>query len=330
MTLSGNANHERQSPVSEQTPLVSVVMTSFNSARWLPRALESVLKQRTNFPIEIVIGDDCSEDETIAIAHSYRERHPEMIKVLDRTENVGIQRNYYETFEQCRGKYTAWLDADDYWTDPEKLTIQAETLEADSSINICCHFVRWVMSDGTIKRDKWPYIPAGRFGLEEILRSCFIASPSVMFRTGIHRKLPGWYFDLAPITDWPLWVLSALSGDIVLLDRVMADHVHTPGSVSTSKGSMFLLNIEVRFYDTIESVLPADWRRFVRAEKGKRYESIAYWVRKQGDFTASRQAALKAFCSPFFMDNVGGKSKALLAAVVREAEWRLRGGNAAD
>jgi glycosyltransferase involved in cell wall biosynthesis len=307
------------------TPLVSVAITAFNSAKWLPRALDSVFKQRTSFPIEIVIGDDCSQDTTVSVARSYQEQHPNVIKILERTKNVGIQRNYYETFEQCRGKFIAWLDADDYWTDPEKLQIQVETLEADPSIIVCCHFVRWVKSDGEIKRDKWPYMNAGRFGLEEILRSSFIPTPSVMFRSGIHRQLPAWYFDLAPITDWPLWVLSALSGDIVLLDRIMADYVHTPGSAFTSKGSMFLYENEVKFYDAIESVLPANWRRFVRAEKGKRYESIAYWVRKQGDFTVSRQAAFKAFSSPYLMDNIGSKTKTLLAALVRETEWRLRG-----
>jgi glycosyltransferase involved in cell wall biosynthesis len=321
---------ENLSPALSSTPLVSVAITAFNSADWLARALDSVLEQRTSFPFEITIGDDCSEDATIRIAHSYRERHPDVIKVLERAKNVGIQRNYYETFEQCRGKFIAWLDADDYWTNPVKLAIQVETLEADPSISVCCHYVRWITSDGMVKREKFPYMSPGRFGLEEILRSCFVPTPSVMFRNGIQRQLPAWYFDLAPITDWPIWVLSAMSGDIVLLDRVMADYVHTPGSASTSKGTMFLYNIEVRFYDAIESILPAKWRRFVRAEKGKRYEMIAYWIRKQGDFTASRQAAIKAFRSPYLMDNVGSKTKSLLAAAVREAEWRLRGSETAD
>jgi glycosyltransferase involved in cell wall biosynthesis len=130
------------------TPLVSVAITAYNSANWLARALDSVLQQRTNFPFEIVIGDDCSQDDTVSIANSYREKHPTIIKVLERTKNIGIQRNYYETFENCRGKFIAWLDADDYWTDPEKLAIQVETLEADPSINICCHFVRWIKPDG--------------------------------------------------------------------------------------------------------------------------------------------------------------------------------------
>ncbi len=82
-------------------------------------------------------------------------------------------------------------------------------------------------------------IAPGRYGLEEILHHNFVPSPSVMFRSGLHRQLPPWYFDIAPTTDWPLWVLAALSGDIVLLDRVMADYMLTPKSNFMSKGARF-------------------------------------------------------------------------------------------
>jgi glycosyltransferase involved in cell wall biosynthesis len=305
-------------------PVVSVAITTFNSSDWLSRALDSVIEQRTEFPIEIVIGDDCSQDETVTIAHSYQKQHPDMIKVLERSRNIGIQRNYFETFQQCRGKFIAWLDADDYWTDPEKLSIQVQTFESDPTINVCCHYVRLITGEGKVKLDKWPFLPAGRQGLEEILRSCFIPTPSAMFRNGIHRDLPPWYFDLAPITDWPIWVLAALTGKVVLLDRVMADYVRTPGSAGTSKGGIFWYGMDAKFYEKIESILPAKWHRLVGIEKGKRYELLAYWVRQQGDFTASRQAAFKAFCAPFLMDRLGSKTRALLAAVGRETEWRLR------
>ena len=306
-------------------PTVSVAMTAYNSEAWIARALESVLRQRTTFPIEIVIADDCSADSTLSIARNYGERNPQTIRVLERTRNLGIQRNYYETFEQCRGRYIAWLDADDCWTDPEKLAVQVEALESDPSISACCHFVRWVTKDGEVKREKYPTIPSGRYGLEEILRHNFVPSPSIVFRNGLQRELPAWYFDLAPTTDWPLWVLAASSGEIVLLDRVMADYMLTPGSSLTSKGDLAWYRTDARFYEHVESILPARWHRLARAEKGKRYESMAWLLRRQGEFAASREAALKAFRSPYFMDNVGSKTKALLAAIAREAQWRIRG-----
>ncbi len=311
---------------SRPAPLVSVAITAFNSANWLPRALDSVLKQQADFPIEIVIGDDCSQDATIGVAHSYRERHPDVVRVFERSENVGIQRNYYETFEHCRGKFIAWLDADDYWTDPAKLAVQVDALESDPSLSMCGHFVRWVTNAGEVEREKYPSIPPGRYGLAQIGHHNFLPSPSVMFRNGIHRGLPAWYFDLAPTTDWPIWVLAALSGDILLLDRVMADYTMTPGSSFTSKGALFWYEADARFYEHIESILPSKWHRLARAEKGKRYEDMAYALRKKGNFSESRAAAFKAFWAPRLMDRVGSKTKALIAAVVREAEWRLRGG----
>jgi glycosyltransferase involved in cell wall biosynthesis len=312
-------------PASTTTPLVSVSITTYNLEKWLPRALDSVLGQRRSFPIEIVIGDDCSQDASVQIARSYQERHPDVIRVLERERNVGIQRNTYETIDQCRGKFIAWLDADDYWTDPEKLSIQVEILESDPTIMVCGHYTREVTPDGQVNRERVTSIPPGRYGIDEILRHNLMTTAAVMFRSGIHRKLPAWYFELPSLSDWPIWVLAALAGDIVLIDRIMADCMPTPGGSFMSKSLVFRYTMVAEFYERVESVLPSKWHRLVRAEKGKQYESIAYFLRKQGDFAASRNAALKAFYSPALMDNFGSKTKALLASLVRETQWRLSG-----
>jgi len=298
-------------------PLVSVAITTFNLERWLARALDSVFAQETDFPFEIVISDDASTDGTLEVARSYRDRCPDVIRILERSKNAGMCRNYYDAFEHCRGKFIAWLDADDYWTDPRKLAIQVETLESDASIAACCHVVRWVWSDGEVKREIFPSIAPGRYGLAEILHHNFVPSPSVMFRSGLYRQLPAWYFELGTITDWPLWVLAALSGDIVLLDRVMADYMLTPKSNFMSKGAYFWHVQDARFYDHVESMVPSRWHRLVRSEKGKRHESAAYLLRQQGDFNGSREAAIKAFLSPFLRDNGRSKTKALLASLFR-------------
>jgi len=316
---------ETSDSVTGPTPTVSVSITAFNAEKWLPRAVDSVLRQQIDIPIEIVIADDCSQDSTLRIARGYQERNPGIVRVLERSRNLGIQRNTCETLNECSGKYIAWLDSDDYWTDPEKLAFQVRVLEAEPTASMCGHFVRWVTAEGEVKRERYPSLAAGRYGLEEVLHQNFLPTPSVVFRNGIQRGLPAWYFELESLSDWPIWVLAALSGEIVLLDRVMADYVLAPGSSMTSRGELFWRRMDAEFYEKIESVLPARWHRLVRAEKGRRYESMAYLLRKQGEFTASRVAALKAFRSPALQDNVGSKTKALLAATLREAQWRLRG-----
>jgi glycosyltransferase involved in cell wall biosynthesis len=111
-----------------------VAITTYNLEKWLPRALDSALMQRRDFPIEIVIGDDASTDGTLCIAQAYRDKHPDIIRVVERANNVGVQRNTYETLGACRGKYTACLDGDDYWTDPDKLRVQVEVLEPNPTL----------------------------------------------------------------------------------------------------------------------------------------------------------------------------------------------------
>ncbi|MDP9051299.1 MAG: glycosyltransferase [Acidobacteriota bacterium] len=320
------SSQEIETQIRNAPPLVSVSITTYNLEKWLPRALDSVLAQRTTFPFEIVIGDDGSQDDSVKVAQSYRERHPDVIRVLVRDKNVGIQRNTYDTLAACRGKYTAWLDADDYWTDLEKLAIQVETLESDPTISMCGHFTREVTVEGQINRPRvLSTLAPGRYGIDELLRHNLMTPASVMFRTGLHRQLPPWYFDLKSLSDWPLWVLATGSGDIVLLDRIMADCMLAPNSSFMSQSLVFRYQMVAQFYQHVESIVPSKWHRLVRAQKGTTFESIAYFLRQQGDFIASRKAAVKAFRSPALMDNLGSKSKALLASVVRESQWRLRG-----
>jgi glycosyltransferase involved in cell wall biosynthesis len=322
-------NLEEKLPTS-LLPKVSVAITSFNSASWLARALDSVLAQRTDFPIEIVIGDDCSQDDTINVAHSYQQKFPGKIVLIERAANVGIQRNYYETFDRCRGKYIAWLDADDYWTDPEKLAIQIAIMELNPSITLCGHYIRVVSPDGEIKQERSPSLSAGQYGLADVLHTCFLPSLSAVFRNGLHRQLPAWYFDLAPVTEWPIWVLAARSGKVVMLDRVMADYMHTPGSAAASKGYRFRAEMEAKFFERIESIVPTESHRLVHAEKGRRYESLAYFLRKERDFVAARKAAIKAFQSPALRDNLASKTKSIVASVICEMQWRFGGSKARD
>ncbi len=311
---------------TEGEPLVSVVITSYNSERWLGQALEGVLDQRTSFPVEVVLADDCSQDGTVAVARDYERRYPDLLRILDRDQNVGTQRNYYDAFERARGRYTAWLDADDYWTDPEKLEVQVQAMEQHADVAVCGHYVRWVTrgSNGEVKRERFPELPAGRHGLREILHRNFLPSPSVMFRSGLHRELPAWYFEVSPVTDWPLHIAGALRGDILLLDRIMADYTLNATSAFWGQGTQRWYQSDADFYNRLETTVPAQYKRLVRFEKGKRYEALAYHLRQAGDFAGSRRAAVKAFLAPAWNDDVRSKCKGLFAAVVREAQWRLR------
>ena len=110
-------------------PLVSVAMITYNHAPYIVQAIEGILQQETNFPIELVIGEDCSTDGTREIVFDYKKRHPDIIKIVTSDRNVGACKNTVRTERACRGKYIAFCEGDDYWHHPKKLQKQIDFLE---------------------------------------------------------------------------------------------------------------------------------------------------------------------------------------------------------
>ena len=128
------------------TPLVSICCLTYNHAPFVRQCLDGFLMQKTTFPIEILIHDDCSTDGTDAIIKEYTEKYPDIIKPLFETENKysnGYRGKMDITFNYSRaqGKYIASCEGDDYWTDPLKLQKQVDFMEANPEYSVCFHSV---------------------------------------------------------------------------------------------------------------------------------------------------------------------------------------------
>ena len=128
--------------------MVSVVILTYNHEPYIRQALNSVLKQKTTFRYEIVIGDDASQDNTASIIREYAEKFPSIFNIIIRDKNVGGSQNAYDLFMRARGKYIANLEGDDYWTDLYKLQHQVDFLENNENYIGCVHQCRWVDADG--------------------------------------------------------------------------------------------------------------------------------------------------------------------------------------
>ena len=111
-------------------PLVSVCMITYNHAPYIAQAIEGVLQQETDFPVELVIGEDCSTDGTREIVFDYQKRYPETIRVVTSETNVGMWANSRRTHVACRGKYMTFCEGDDQWHHPKKIKKQVEYLES--------------------------------------------------------------------------------------------------------------------------------------------------------------------------------------------------------
>ena len=117
-------------PPEMTAPLVSVHMITYNHAPYIAQAVEGVLQQKTNFPFELVIGEDCSTDGTREIVFEYQKKYPDIIRVITSDKNVGAKANGYRTMKACQGKYLAFCEGDDYWHHPHKLQKQADYMES--------------------------------------------------------------------------------------------------------------------------------------------------------------------------------------------------------
>ena len=128
------------------SPLVSICCLAYNHAPFIRKCLDGFLMQKTSFSIEILVHDDASTDGTDSIIREYAEKFPELIFPLYETENqfskgksavMDIEYNY----SRARGKYIAYCEGDDYWTDPLKLQKQVDFMESHPEYSVCFH--RW-------------------------------------------------------------------------------------------------------------------------------------------------------------------------------------------
>lgn len=123
-----------------RNPLVSVIMYAFNHEKFIAEAIEGVVMQEADFEYELIIGEDCSQDRTREICFEYQRRYPDRIRVLWSATNLHhIKGNSRRCRARARGKYIAYHDGDDYWTDPKKLQKQVEYMEGHPGGAGCFH-----------------------------------------------------------------------------------------------------------------------------------------------------------------------------------------------
>jgi glycosyltransferase involved in cell wall biosynthesis len=205
-------------------PFVSVCIITYNHENYIAQAIEGALIQKTNFPFEIVIGEDCSTDGTREIVFDYAKKYPNIIRVITSEKNVGMINNFIRTLNVCKGKYIALCEGDDYWTDPLKLQKQVDFLEANPGFVICFHNARkLVQATGDNSSLFFNNPPRDIFTLSDIIKNDFIPTLTCVFRSKLFKEFPDWYSNAYP-GDWPLHILNAQHGKIKYIDEVMATY----------------------------------------------------------------------------------------------------------
>lgn len=169
-------------------PVISVLLLAYNHGAYIAQAIESVLEQRSEFPIELLIGEDCSTDDTRDIALHYQRQYPEVIRLITAESNVGLYRNWKRLLRIANGDYIAHLDGDDYWL-PGKLDRQMECLRDNQ--HFVAVYANAIAVDRTGKRlGLFNNVGDRCFGMSELLRGGnFLNTSSMLFRAPLRDSL---------------------------------------------------------------------------------------------------------------------------------------------
>lgn len=199
---------------------VSIIMLAYNIEKYIETAIKGVLRQKTNFPIQLVISEDCSTDCTLGICKRYKEQYPECITLVQHSKNVGLQRNFMDAHKHCTGEYIAICDGDDYWIDRNKLQRMTDFMDSHPDFAICFHRVINYYEGNHTKS-----LSNGRQAkVTDILDLCnsnFITNSSSMFRRCYYPVLPEWFAQITSC-DYAMHLLNAAHGKIYYFKKPMA------------------------------------------------------------------------------------------------------------
>ncbi len=212
------------------TPLVSVVMIAYNMERYIDTAIKGVVSQKTGFPFELIVMDDCSTDSTPDKIEAWRQRYPDIVRNVRNPVNLGLQANYLAGFSRCRGRYMAICDADDYWFNRRKLSRQVEYMERNPGCTITFHrMINYYEATGEKSLSNGGQ--STDTGIEQLSRSNFITNSSVMYRREAVdlTSLPEWIKEERS-PDYAMHILYARAGSIHFFSRPMGVYRKAAGS----------------------------------------------------------------------------------------------------
>lgn len=294
-------------------PTVSVFMITYNHEKYIAEALDSILMQEVDFHYEIVVGEDCSTDNTRNILLKYRDRFPNKFKLLLHDKNIGMMSNVIATMEACKGKYIAMIEGDDYWVDSLKLHKQVNFLENNSDYTMC--FSSSFNYDQTKKMviSEFPNLSHDKdYELSDMLKGNIANTCTVVYRN-INIVLPS-VFKTFSLADWPISLLYAEKGKVRYIGENMATYrVHSDGvwtqsqhviKIKHSVNMLLRMNIyfkrkhEKEIYESIARLLLTQSFKHLQL---KEFQRFLYIYQKSKNFASiSIKETIIIFINSFF------------------------------
>lgn len=205
--------------------LISVVIPSYNRSNTVGDTIESIIAQEGQgvfFDLEIVIGDDCSTDNAREVLLKYKEKYPDIIRLIFHEQNIGLGANWATCIKACDGKYICNCDNDDYWHNKQKLLLQLDYMKNHPQSNVL------ITNHRSHNRDTGTIIEGEAFiSRDKPLQHAIwgdgkthFCNATIMYRADFikeHLDLDEFIRRRLSLQDWPAWVILAAYTDFDIL-----------------------------------------------------------------------------------------------------------------
>ena len=213
----------------ENEILVSIWCLTYNHEKYICEALEGFLKQKTNFRYQICIFDDSSTDSTQNIINEYINKYPELFEVCFSEINTfgKPERNrIISTFQRksIKGKYVAYCEGDDFWTDPNKLQMQVDFLERNPECMMHTHSSKWLNCITGEGSDFFPYKDSHFLTPEELILKPNGNIPTASILVRREAFFMDDNFPLADVGDVRVQLHALAKGKVYYLNRIMSTY----------------------------------------------------------------------------------------------------------
>lgn len=237
-------------------PLVSIQCLVYNHEPYLRQCLDGFVMQKTDFPFEAIVHDDCSTDGSASIIKEYADKYPTIIKPIFEKENqyskIGFSGINNIMLNQSKGMYIASCEGDDYWTDPYKLQKQVNCLENNPDCLLVYTGFDTVDANGQIiNRPYFDIIKrhsrSGDIFFMQIVRN-HVMTVSVCYKKNL---IESELYSNSPFGyDYSLSLCASLLGNVIFLPETTCCYRKTPGSMIVSNKSKVSneLNIVRKYY----------------------------------------------------------------------------------
>lgn len=316
-------------------PKVTVMMTVYNGERYIATTIESILNQ-TYSDFEYLIVNNGSTDKTVDIIGSYNDSR---IKLLHNETMLNLAESRNICFQEARGEYLAWIDADDISL-PERLEKQVEVMEKYPEVGLCSTDLKCIDEEGAVLGDKGWY-QKSPIPLEwKLIWENQIAQPTVMLRKSVVEKHNFRYRqDFPPSEDYDLWCRMALVThiyriyDVLLLYRI---HSNSTGAKNLSKSYKMALQASSEYASQVLGNEPPEYYKYLtvftyRANIPSRYfspgkmytfinsllvKSAAHWRWDKKQIQAAKKFGLKLLYDYFFRLSSSSRFKGFCSLLI--------------